>query len=63
MLHPEIGVKVPLSGKSDLLFTVAYRHQALKSEVSREYGPGNYERWEHKEKLSKLSFGIAIMFR
>ena len=63
MVHPEIGVKVPLSEKSDLLFTVAYRYQALKSEISRDYDSDNFELWKHTEKLYKLSFGIAIMFR
>ena len=63
MLHPEIGVKVPLSETADLLFTVAYRHQTLKSKVSQEYDSNNYDRWEHKEKLTKLSFGVAVMFR
>ena len=63
MLHPEIGVKAPLNERYDLLFTVAYRFQTLKSEISREYDSDNYDRWKHTEKLSKLSFGIAIMFR
>ena len=63
MLHPEIGVKVPLSEKYDLLFTAAYRYQALKSDISKEYDSNSFDRWVHKEKLSKLSFGIAIMFR
>ena len=63
MLHPEIGVKVPLSEKADLFFTVAYRYQTLRSKVSQEYDYNNYDRWEHKEKLAKLSFGVAVMFR
>ena len=63
MLHPEIGVKIPLSEKADLLFTVAYRYQTLRSKVSQEYDSNNYDQWEHKEKLTKLSFGVAVMFR
>ena len=63
MLNPEIGVKAPLNERYDILFTVAYRFQTLKSEISREYNSDNYDRWKHTEKLSKLSFGIAIMFR
>ena len=63
MLHPEIGVKVPLSEKYDLLFTAAYRYQALKLDISKEYDSNSFDRWVYKEKLSKLSFGIAIMFR
>ena len=63
MVHPEIGVKVPLSEKADILFTVAYRYQALKTEVSSEYISDNIELWKHTEKLYNLSFGLAIMFR
>ena len=63
MLNPEIGVKVPLNEKYDILFTVAYRFQTLKSEISREYDTVYYDCWKHSEKLSKLSLGIAIMFR
>jgi hypothetical protein len=58
MLHPEMGVKIPLSQKADLLFTVAYRYQKTKSTVSQ-----THRNWEYKESLNRLSFGIAIMFR
>ena len=63
MLHPEIGVTAPLSERYDIQFTVAYRYQVLKSEISNDYGSGYYDHWQHTDKLSKLSFGIAIMFR
>ena len=63
MLHPEIGVKVPLNENSDLLFTAAYRHQKTKSVVKREYESNQFDEWEHKENLNRLSFGVAIMFR
>lgn len=64
MLHPEMGVKIPLSENADLLFTVAYRHQKIKSKVTRTSTYYYYfDEWEHKERLNRLAFGVAIMFR
>lgn len=63
MLHPEIGVKVPLSENSDLLFTAAYRHQKIRLKAKKTYENNQFDEWEHKENLNRLSFGIAIMFR
>ena len=62
MLHPEMGVKVPLSENADLLFTVAYRYQKIKSKVTQTYDI-YFDEWKHKESLNRLSFGVAIMFR
>jgi len=61
MLHPEIGVRIPLSENAGLLLTVAYRYQKMKSKVSQDIGPKN--KWEHKENLNRMSFGVAMMFR
>ena len=58
MFHPEIGTKIPLSEKADLLLTIAYRYQVKKTSVTKEN-----TKWEHIEDLYKLSFGVAIMFR
>jgi len=63
MLHPEVGVKVPLNENSDLLFTAAYRYQKTKSVAKKEYDQGQFDEWEHNEEFNLLSFGIAIMFR
>jgi hypothetical protein len=63
MFHPELGVKVPLSENSDLLVTAAYRHQKTKSVVRKDYESNQFDEWEHKENLNRLSFGVAIMFR
>jgi len=63
MLNPEIGVKVPLNDNCDLLFTVAYRHQKTKSIAKKDYESNQFDEWEHKEDLNRISFGIAIMFR
>jgi hypothetical protein len=63
MVHPEIGVKVPLSENSDLLFTAAYRYQKTKSVARKEYDDGQFDEWEHNEDINRLSFGLAIMFR
>jgi len=65
MLHPEMGVKVPLSENADLMFTAAYRYQKIKSKVTQkfDYNPHYYHEWEYKASLNSLSFGIAIMFR
>jgi hypothetical protein len=63
MFHPEVGVKVPLNENSDLLFTVAYRYQKTKSIARKEYDNGQFDEWEHNEEITRLSFGIAIMFR
>jgi len=61
MLHPEMGFVIPLSEKADLLFAVAYRHQKIKTTVSQDLG--QRYKWEHKEGMNRLSFGVAIMFR
>lgn len=63
MFHPEIGVKMPLNENCDLMFTAAYRVQKTKSVARKEYENGQYDEWEHTEDISRLSFGIAIMFR
>ena len=63
MLGPEVGVKVPLNENSDLLFTAAYRFQKTRSVARKEYSNGQFDEWEHKESINRLSFGIAIMFR
>lgn len=63
MLHPEVGVKVPLNENSDLLFTAAYRYQKTRSVARKEYDQGQFDEWEHNEEINRLSFGIAIMFR
>jgi hypothetical protein len=63
MLHPEIGVKVPLDKNDDLLLTVAYRVQKTKSVARKDYDSGQFEEWEHKGELNRLSLGVAIMFR
>jgi len=63
MFHPEIGVKVPLNENSDLLITAAYRHQKTKSIARKDYDNDQFDEWEHKEDLNRLSIGIAIMFR
>lgn len=63
MLHPEISVKVPLNGNSDLLITAGYRHQKTKSVARKDYESNQFDEWEHKEDLNRISFGVAIMFR
>jgi len=60
MLHPEMGVRIPLSENADLMFTVAYRYQKIKSTVTQNLGSN---KWEHKESLNRLSFGIGVTFR
>ena len=61
MFNPEIGVKFPLSEKSDLMVTAAYRFQKIKSVVWQEFG-ARYE-LEYEASLNRLSFGAAVMFR
>ena len=63
MFHPEMGVKVPLNGNSDLLLTAAFRYQKTTSIVRKDDKEGQFEEWEHRENISRLSFGVAIMFR
>jgi len=60
MVHPEMGVKISISENADLMFTVAYRYQKTISTVSQNFG--RMPKWEHKESMNRLSFGIAIMF-
>ena len=62
MLHPEMGVKLPLGEKADVLFTVAYRFQRSKSTIYRSDGM-LYDEWKQKGSIYRLSFGIAAMFR
>ena len=68
MLHPEIGVKVPLSEKSDMMFTVAYRYQKTKTVASQTWETTqtwetDYVEREHKSILNRIAIGFAIMFR
>ena len=63
MVHPEVGVKMPLNQNCDLLFTAAYRYQKIKSVARQNYDSSYFDEWEHKEDISRLSFGIGIMFR
>jgi len=63
MFHPEVGVKVPVNYNTDLMFTAAYRYQKTKSVARKDYGNELFDEWEHKEDISRLAFGIAIMFR
>ena len=63
ILHPEIGVKVPLNENSDLLVTAAYRNQKTKSVARKDYESNQFDEWEHKATLNRISFGVAILFR
>ena len=67
MLNPEMGIKVPLGENADLMFTVAYRYQKTKTEITQKIDPSTsstyFNEWEHKESLNRMSFGVAIMFR
>lgn len=63
MFQPETGVKVPLNENCDLMFTAAYRLQKTKSVARKDYENGQFDEWEHKEDLNRLSLGVAIMFR
>jgi hypothetical protein len=63
MLHPEMGVKVPLGENADLMFTVAYRYQKTKTKVTQKYDYAHFDEWKNKASLNRLSFGVAIMFR
>ena len=70
MLNPEMGIKVPLGENADLMFTVAYRYQKTKTEITQKIDPytsssslAYFNEWEHKESLNRMSFGVAIMFR
>jgi outer membrane protein W len=63
MLHPEVGVSIPLDGKCDLLLTAAVRHQRIKQKVTKVYEVNQHDQWEHKEKLNLLTIGIAFLFR
>jgi hypothetical protein len=63
MLHPEVGVKVPLNENCDLLFTAAYRYQKTRSVARKEYDQDQFDEWEHNENINQLCFGIGIMFR
>ena len=56
-LKPEVFSQID----TGLLFTVAYRHQKTKSDVSQNFG--QYTTWEYDESLNRLSFGIGITFR
>ena len=60
MLNPEMGIKIPLNEKADLLFTVGYHHQKTRSEMTNV---DVYHELKDKESLNRLSFGMAVMFR
>jgi len=61
MFSPEIGVKIPITQKSDLMITAAYRFQIIKSVVSEKFG--SHRKWEYKASMNRLAFGLAFMFR
>jgi len=63
MVQPEMGVKVILNENADLLITVAYRYQKIRTITSQSFEYNYYDEWEHKESLNRLMFGVAIMFR
>ena len=63
MLHPEMGIKVAISEKADLLFSIAYRYQKTKTTIIGDISRQQWEAWDHKTSLNRLSLGIAIMFR
>ena len=65
LLHPEMGVKIPLSENADLMFTVAYRYQKIKSKIIQNgiTCSSYYGEEEYKSSFNRLSFGVAIMFR
>jgi len=62
--NPEIGVKIPLSENADVLLSVGYRHQQLRSTVTRPRPRGGLDRnYEFTNSMNRLVFGVAIMFR
>jgi hypothetical protein len=63
MLYPEIGIKVPLDEKEDLLLTAAFLYQQSRSVLRKDYDHGQYEEWEHKGNINRISLGLAIVFR
>jgi hypothetical protein len=63
MFNPEVGVKVPMDENNDLLITAAFRYQKNKSVARKDYENGQFEEWEHREELNRLSIGIAILFK
>jgi hypothetical protein len=62
MLNPEMGIKLPMDENNDLLITAAFRYQEKKSVVRKDYENGQFEEWEHREYLNRLSIGVAILF-
>jgi hypothetical protein len=60
MINPEMGIKMPLSDKADLLFTVAYRYQKMKTKITSKFG---HQEWEYKTNMNRMGFGVAVMFR
>ena len=65
LLNPEIGISISLNDNSDLLFTIAYRYQKIKTSVTEETNINDYynkTQWDNKANLDRLSFGVAIMF-
>jgi len=60
MVNPEMGIKIPLNEKADLLFTVAYRYQKMKTTFTQRFN--NYEN-EYNTSMNRMAFGVAIMFR
>jgi hypothetical protein len=63
MLNPEMGVKIPLNRNTDLLFSVAYRHQKIKSMTRQDYDNNQFSEWVHRESINRLSFSIGITFK
>jgi len=56
MLHPEIGVKFPLSKNADLLITVAYRFQKTKSVVKQAHNGFVLDTWASMQSVSDVYY-------
>ena len=67
MVHPEVGVSIPLNENTNLLFSVAYRYQEIELLVLQWYDNIQYplyqSKWNFKTRFNSLSFGVAIMFK
>ena len=61
MFQPEMGVRIPVDEKSDLMLSIAYRHQKTKTTVTENFDAKR--EWERKANMNRLVLGVAFTFR
>ena len=60
LINPQIGIKVPTSGVTSLVFSIGYRHQNLHYDLNELWNDSSEEIIEY---YNRVSFRIGLLFR